>query len=41
MFGKGAIPLINRPTTVTTSSATFIDKIFTNYVFDTYHKITC
>ena len=35
MFKKGAIPLINRPTRVATSSATLIDSIFTNCVFDT------
>ena len=38
MFEKGAIPLINRPTRVTTSSATLIDNIFTNYVSDTSLK---
>ena len=38
MFEKGAIPLINRPTRVTTSSATLIDNIFTNCVFDTSLK---
>ena len=38
MFKKGTIPLINRPTRVTTSSATFIDNIFTNCVFDTSLK---
>ena len=35
---KGAIPLINRPTRVTTSSAMLIDNIFTNCVFDTSLK---
>ena len=35
MFEKGAIPLINRPTGVTTSNATLIDNILTNCVFDT------
>ena len=34
MFEKGAIPLINRPTRVTTSSVTLIGNIFTNSVFD-------
>ena len=34
MFKKGAIPLINRAARVTTSSATLIDNIFTNCVFD-------
>ena len=38
IFKKGAIPLINRPTRVTTSSATLIDNIFTNCVFDTSLK---
>ena len=38
MLEKGAIPLINRPTRVTTSSATLIDNIFTNCVFDTSLK---
>ena len=38
MFEKGAIPLINRPTRVTTSSATLIDNIFTNCFFDTSLK---
>ena len=38
MFEKGAIPLINRPTRVTTSSATLIDNIFTNCVFGTSLK---
>ena len=38
MFGKGAIPLINRPTRVTTSSATLMDNIFTNCVIDTFLK---
>ena len=38
MFEKGAIPVINRPTRVTTSSATLIDNIFTNCVFDTSLK---
>ena len=38
MFEKGAILLINRPTRVTTSSATLIDNIFTNWVFDTSLK---
>ena len=38
MFEKGAIPLINRPTRVTTSSATLIDNIFRNCVFDTSLK---
>ena len=38
MFEKGVIPLINRPTRVTTSSATLIDNIFTNCVFDTSLK---
>ena len=34
MFRKGAIPLNNRLTKVTTSSATLIDNIFTNCVFN-------
>ena len=38
MFKKGAIPLINRPTRVTTSSSTLIDNTFTNFVFDTSLK---
>ena len=38
MFEKGAIPLINRPTRVTTSSAKLIDNIFRNCVFDTSLK---
>ena len=38
MFEKGAIPLINRPTRVTTSSATRIDNIFMNCVIDTFLK---
>ena len=38
MFKKGAIPLINRPARVTTSSATLIENIFANYVFDTSLK---
>ena len=38
MFEKGAIPLIKRPTRVTTSSTTLIDNIFTNCVFDTSLK---
>ena len=38
MFESGVIPLINRPTRVTTSSATLIDNIFTNCVFDTSLK---
>ena len=38
MFEKGAIPLINRSTKVTTSSATPIDNIFTNCIFDTFLK---
>ena len=38
MFQKGAIPLINRPTRVTTSSWTLIDNIFTNCIFDTSLK---
>ena len=38
MFEKGAIPLINRPTRVTTSSVTLIGNIFTNSVFDTSLK---
>ena len=38
MFEKEAISLINRPTRVTTSSATLIDNIFTNCVFDTSLK---
>ena len=38
MLKKGAFPLINRPTRVTTSSATLIDNIFTNCVFDTSLK---
>ena len=38
MFEKGAIPLINTPTRVTTSSAALIDNIFTNCVFDTSLK---
>ena len=38
MFEKRAIPLINRPTRVTTSSATLIRNIFTNCVFDTSLK---
>ena len=38
MFEEGAIPSINRPTKVPTSSATFIDNIFTNCVFDTSLK---
>ena len=38
MFEKRAIPLINRPTRVTTSSATLIHNIFTNCVFDTSLK---
>ena len=38
MLKKGAFPLINRPTRVTTSSATLIDSIFTNCVFDTSLK---
>ena len=38
MFEKGAIPLINRPTGVTISSATHIDNILTDCVFDTSLK---
>ena len=38
MFEKGAIRLISTPTTVTTSSATLVDNIFTNCVFDTSLK---
>ena len=38
MFEKGAIPLINRPARVATSSATLIDNMFTNCVFDTSLK---
>ena len=38
MFEKGAIPLINRPTRVTTSSAMLIDNIFMNWVLDTSLK---
>ena len=38
MFKKGAIPLINRPIRVTISSATLIDNIFTNCVFNTSLK---
>ena len=38
MFEKRAIPFINRPNRVTTSSATLIDNIFTNFVFDTFLK---
>ena len=38
MFEKGAFPLFNRPTRVTTSSATLIHNIFTNCVFDTSLK---
>ena len=34
VFQYGAIPLINRPTRVTTSSATLIDNILTNTFFD-------
>ena len=38
MFEKETIPLINRPTKNITSSATLIDNIFTNCVFDTSLK---
>ena len=38
MFEKGAIPLINRATRVTISSATLIVNIFTNCVFHTSYK---
>ena len=38
IFQKEAIPLINRPIRVTTSSWTLIDNIFTNCVFDTSLK---
>ena len=38
MFEKGAIPLINRPTRVTTSSATLTENIFTNCIVDTSLK---
>ena len=38
MFEKGAIPLINRPTRVTASSAALLDNIFTNCIFDTSLK---
>ena len=38
MFEKGVLPLINRPTRVTTSSATLIDNIFTNCPFDKSFK---
>ena len=38
MFKKGAIPLINRPTRVTTSSAALAENGFTNCVFDTTLK---
>ena len=38
IFKKEAIPSINRPTGVTTSSATPIENIFTNCVFDTFPK---
>ena len=38
MLEKGGAPWINRPTRVTTSSATLIDNIFTNCVFDTSLK---
>ena len=34
MFEKGAIPLINRPTRVPTSSATLLGNIFRKSVFD-------
>ena len=34
MLEKGAIPLINRPTRVLTASATLLNNIFTNCVFD-------
>ena len=35
---KGAIPIINRPTRVTTSSAKLLDSIFRNCVFETSVK---
>ena len=38
IFKKGAITLINRHTRVTTSSATLIENIFTNCVFNTSLK---
>ena len=38
MFEKGAVPLINRPTRVTASSAALLDNIFTNCIFDTSLK---
>ena len=34
LFQKGTIPLINKPTRVTVKSATLIDNIFTNCIFD-------
>ena len=38
VFQNGAIPLINKPTRVTCTTATLIDNIFTNNVFDTSLK---
>ena len=34
LYQYGVIPLINKPTRVTTKSATLIDNIFTNFIFD-------
>ena len=38
VFQNGAIPLINKPTRVTTTTATLIDNIFTNNIFDSSLK---
>lgn len=39
LFQKGTIPLINKPTKVTVKSATLIDNIFTNCIFNNSLKI--
>ena len=39
IFAHGCIPLITRPTRVTSKTVSLIDNIFTNFVFDTSLKL--
>ena len=39
MFAHGSIPLITRPTRITSKTVSLIDNIFTNFIFDTSLKL--
>ena len=39
IFANGCIPLITRPTRLTSKTVSLIDNIFTNFIFDTSLKL--